>query len=542
MEKDAGPSTSEELSEIEERSFSNENFKGEFTNALLAAESIYKERNLLTNKPPKKISSVSLAMAEQISKATLNVLNECIVIADEELILFDESDDEGNFKECTDDPKLDGDYIPEDYKEFSAEYIPLEYKEKIVALAQAHPKWSLTTLQRCGAHRLKHKAYLQRWKEDIKKGGTRFDKLGKIDSETFERFGEARRCLEQVTTRTLQQWAMTTAFPFLSENFQFEASLTWVKVFKRKHKIKQRKITKFVSKRDIATLEETVQAAEQFQRQTKCLISKFDLDFVINTDQTGCQYQMTYNRSLDFRGVKTVFVKKQSLNKLTHSYTAQYSITASGKLLPLVFLCLQEPTNKFGPTVSKKIKKLTTEFKNVVVTCSKSGKLTKELYKQFLQNILVPYVNKNKFMLIIDSWEGQTDPSLHDKIFENDSGEATCTLKFIPPKCTPLCQPCDVYFYRQVKILIKKLQNAPTLIKNQREIASREDAIKIHSSNGIRDGQAQLAQPTKLAEGVVRDERGTMSENEVEADRNNQAAININNDKEFPLYSVRVDT
>lgn len=26
-----------------------------------------------------------------------------------------------------------------------------------------------------------------------------------------------------------------------------------------------------------------------------------------------------------------------------------------------------------------------------------------------------------------------------------------CTLKIIPPKCTPLCQPCDVYFYKRVR-------------------------------------------------------------------------------------------
>lgn len=99
MKKDAGPSTSEELSDIEKKTFLKENFKGEFTNALLAPNSIYKERNSLTDKPPKRISSVSLSMAEEISKAIINVLNECIVIADEDLILFKESDDEGNFKE-----------------------------------------------------------------------------------------------------------------------------------------------------------------------------------------------------------------------------------------------------------------------------------------------------------------------------------------------------------------------------------------------------------------------------------------------------------
>jgi len=84
-------------------------------------------------------------------------------------------------------------------------------------------------------------------------------------------------------------------------------------------------------------------------------------------------------------------------------------------------------------------------------------------------------------LLIIDSWGGQTDNIMHDDVFENESGEATCTLKFIPPKCTPFCQPCDVYFYRQVKIIIKILQNSSALLKDEREIASREDAIKINS-------------------------------------------------------------
>lgn len=142
-------------------------------------------------------------------------------------------------------------------------------------------------------------------------------------------------------------------------------------------------------------------------------------------------------------------------------------------MVPQVFLCLQETTNKFGPIVLRTVDKLTAEYKNIVITCSKSGKLTKNLYKEFLETILVPYVKNNKFLLIIDSWEGQTDCTLYNEIFENDSGEATCTLKFILPKCTynmPLCQPCDVYFYWQIKNLIKRLQNESALLKDQQEI------------------------------------------------------------------------
>lgn len=39
---------------------------------------------------------------------------------------------------------------------------------------------------------------LQQWTKDVKKGGTKFDKSKQIESETFERFLEARNFMEQV--------------------------------------------------------------------------------------------------------------------------------------------------------------------------------------------------------------------------------------------------------------------------------------------------------------------------------------------------------
>lgn len=41
------------------------------------------------------------------------------------------------------------------------DYIPLSYKERAVALAEAHPKWSLKTLQKHGCYRLKDKKRLK---------------------------------------------------------------------------------------------------------------------------------------------------------------------------------------------------------------------------------------------------------------------------------------------------------------------------------------------------------------------------------------------
>lgn len=147
---------------------------------------------------------------------------------------------------------------------------------------------------------------------------------------------------------------MAIAFPLLFDDFTFSASSSWVKRFKHKYKIRQRKITRFVSSSEHVSFEEILETAEKFRMQTKAIMSNFNLDFVINTDQTGCQYQIPYNRSLAAQGSKTVLVKKKSLHDITHSYTAQYSLTASGKLLPIVFLCMQEPKGNLVLLLKKK--------------------------------------------------------------------------------------------------------------------------------------------------------------------------------------------
>ena len=88
-----------------------------------------------------------------------------------------------------------------------------------------------------------------------------------------------------------------------------------------------------------------------------------------------------------------------------------------------------------------------------------------------------PFVQDHRFL--IDSWSGHKDDNLFSQFINNNS-EKTCTLKIIPPGCTPLVQPYDVYFYRQVKYFIKELQNSTYLLKEDKQINSRNDAMKIH--------------------------------------------------------------
>ena len=83
----------------------------------------------------------------------------------------------------------------------------------------------------------------------------------------------------------------------------------------------------------------------------------------------GFEYRMNENRTLEYRGQKTLEVNIGDMNEVTHSYNVQYTITASGKLLPHVFICLQDPQGKCGPTIQKTIDTFTNQYKNIYVVC-----------------------------------------------------------------------------------------------------------------------------------------------------------------------------
>ncbi|EFN88469.1 hypothetical protein EAI_10970 [Harpegnathos saltator] len=103
-------------------------------------------------------------MGDIISSAVIGIINESNVMLEEDLILFDDNDNEGVYEECPDDPTTDETYDPSDAAQILKDYIPLEYKTKIVALAEAHPHWNLKTLQEMGGGRLKRKDSLILWK------------------------------------------------------------------------------------------------------------------------------------------------------------------------------------------------------------------------------------------------------------------------------------------------------------------------------------------------------------------------------------------
>lgn len=352
---------------------------------------------------------------------------------------------------------------------------------EILKLIAAHPNWNIKTIQKHGGKEFKYHHYKARWEDQIKRGGTKFEKYRFIDNYVFTKFEESRKCYKFVKERDLQFWGIQAAQTFRDPGFVFRGGHTWLFNFKSRHGISSRKVTNLIGRRDVLSLDSILQSARQFQEDFRRFSTGFKTEQIYNTDQVGFMYEILGNRTLSFTGEKdTLGVAKSPTNLATHSYTVQYVISMDGKFLGDAFVCLQERSGRLGPIVQEDL----FPASNVSVTCSVSGKLTTSLYEYFLDKIVVPNVD-NDFLLMIDSWPGQANALSYSERF-GVNGMPKCTLRIIPKKCTSICQPLDTTFHRQLKYFARAIYSEASLRYSDDnnpadEVTTRNNIIRLQS-------------------------------------------------------------
>ena len=104
----------------------------------------------------------------------------------------------------------------------------------------------------------------------------------------------------------------------------------------------------------------------------------------------GIEKEQYSTRTLSFQGERKTFGVVKSKHATTHSYTIQPIISLDDQLVGPLYLCLQEPNGKMGETVKKRL----FQPGNVIITCSKSGKLTTSLVRYWCDNCLIPSIDK----------------------------------------------------------------------------------------------------------------------------------------------------
>ena len=317
--------------------------------------------------------------------------------------------------------------------------------------------------------KLPNQNYVSRFKKYLENNGTKQPKLEQIDKCIYEKLCEAREQYLPVHDIDLQRWALKKSRE-LGFN-DFHASEFWIRNFKNKHNICSRKVTNIITKREILNADEILKSEEDFLKLFKKLSPKYKGSSILNTDQVGIEKEQHSTRTLSYKGERKTFGVVKSKNATTHSYTVQPTISLDGKLVGPMYLCLQEPNGKMGERVKKNLFQPT----NVVITCSKSGKLTSSLVAYWRDKCLVPSLDK-KCLLLSDSYSGQNDPKLYE-----DIKSKSIQRIMIPKNTTCDIQPLDRYFNRQMKILIKRIYHHVAIEQIDINLWERNNIIKLTS-------------------------------------------------------------
>ena len=180
--------------------------------------------------------------------------------------------------------------------------------------------------------------------------------------------------------------------------YDFQASHHSLIAFKHHHGIYSRKVTNIVTKREITNIDDIKKSEIDFSEKFNQLSEKYVAEEIPNTDQIGIEKELYSTRTLSFQGEKQTFGPTMSKNAIIHSYTIQPIISLDGKLIGPMYLCLQESKGRMGDVVKPHF----FQPKNVVITCSSSGKLTSSLVTYWKDNVLAPSIG-SKTLLLSDS-------------------------------------------------------------------------------------------------------------------------------------------
>ena len=114
----------------------------------------------------------------------------------------------------------------------------------------------------------------------------------------YTKFRNARNVENAIHYWQLKTWSKEAAMLVGIPRFAF--SNYFLHQFKRRYKITSRKITRFITRRDV-TLDTVVRTRPlEFVREVTDYVSAnaIDAEMVLNTDQSRLEYEITSNRTL----------------------------------------------------------------------------------------------------------------------------------------------------------------------------------------------------------------------------------------------------
>ena len=181
-------------------------------------------------------------------------------------------------------------------------------------------------------------------------------------------------------------------------------------------------------------------------------IDEFNLQRILNVDETPIYMDMTYNKTIEKKGAKNIEIITTGGEKIRIS--AILSISGDGKKLPPVLIFKAKP----GGKLAKKLNAIEiVKQKKIFVYCQANAWCDYRIFKDWLKYIFIPYQNcnvKKTCLLILDK-----APSHCGEEILNYMNEQKIKRIFIPGGLTRKLQPLDIGINKQFKESLRKKFN-----------------------------------------------------------------------------------
>lgn len=374
----------------------------------------------------------------------------------------DDSEDEENSEELSQQ-------VSQDWEETRIDEVNFSYQEMVNILSfydKAKKNKFAQTKRRY--NKVKYPVTIIRIRDYVNKKNTVANKFKELEHFVIHRFNSARLSMFHVSELDLIRWGAIKAREL---DLKFKASRKWLHSFKVRNRIVARKITKYVTAREIENQDNVEDEACCFVNEVNMHRVGLSPEFIFNFDQSGFTYEFSPKRTLSHKGEKDTHGLVKSQNAKSHSYTIMPLISMAGRLTGKLLICLQEPKGVLGPRISESL----VVPDNIYVTTSKSGKLDKRIMTNWINDCVKPLTNDNDIMLIYDSWGGQVDDEIYAELGEK------CKREQIPAGATSLVQPLDVCIFRQYKRFRRKIFERVILDEINLDMHKRENVLRMHS-------------------------------------------------------------
>jgi len=442
---------------------------------------LIQEQNLdIINRDPKQ-RNLERQLADELYDHLMTILDDHRILSEETLDYCPPADSTGASSHESDSQASSNDYWEPESEPDSFDYGALtpEQHRQVCLYIIDHPKHGWSTLKnrftflRPFSESLFYKLRLHARNDSSE---TYAEKLTILHENLWEQFETSRGRFETVSDHDLTQWAKMIAQDLGLTSFKSSASFIYR--WKLRNNVCSRKVTKFVSHRNVLTQEQKRIEAERFASKVKAIIQTEGIAHknVFNADQTGMPYEIYSNRTLSHRGERSTFSHVQSMSSTKHSFTAMVLISADDKLADKTLLCLQEIGGRFGPEVERRLYRPP----NIALTCTRSGLSTDSTYKWWVDTVLANNIRPDqKSLFIADSWAPHRNVENYEALVSHGD---EFRYEIIPPQTTSMCQPLDVYFNRQLKNLDRMITHPlRTKFGQRHSVFQRNTAIRIMS-------------------------------------------------------------